>query len=230
MATMWALEGIEGDFTGAHPIEGTGVFQGRPWYFRARHEVWQLCIASRPEGDPLDVYSGKEPGFYWEEPYVEGETSDLEYENASSLVEIGILASGDPLAELVSSLHKREQLPPWLRSDSDLVHAWNRCQVWRALAALGRDPDQSLAVRTCLQAFGLAMDEVFSGTFFLADCRVDTGDYLKKAEELGGRLPVRRALAAELRRNVRPPTLEEVQTWLRDYRAEWARVSRDRAG
>jgi hypothetical protein len=47
-------EGWSGDFGGESPVQGDGEVDGRPFYFRARWNSWELDIAE-PGGEPLSV-------------------------------------------------------------------------------------------------------------------------------------------------------------------------------
>lgn len=50
------------------PVQARGTIDGRPFYFRARHEHWSLAVARDPGVDPADIdHPGQ--GFYWEGVY-----------------------------------------------------------------------------------------------------------------------------------------------------------------
>jgi hypothetical protein len=66
-------EGWAGSLYGACPVQGEGVVDGRPWYFRARHDEWSFSVAAASDGDPVGIRWGDGEGFV-----VEGE-----HENAS---------------------------------------------------------------------------------------------------------------------------------------------------
>jgi len=53
-----------GDIGGVCPVQATGTFDGRPFYFRAR---WSLTIsmADNAGDDPVSVSTGRISGWYW---------------------------------------------------------------------------------------------------------------------------------------------------------------------
>jgi hypothetical protein len=53
---------------GSCPVQGEGMVNGRPFYFRARHDHWSFAIATDPETDPVLIDSPAQ-GFYVEEEY-----------------------------------------------------------------------------------------------------------------------------------------------------------------
>lgn len=63
------IEEITGHLTGYCPVQGEGMLDGHPWYFRARHSEWSFSIAENPQDDPIDVRWGKSPGWYYEGDY-----------------------------------------------------------------------------------------------------------------------------------------------------------------
>jgi hypothetical protein len=48
-------DGWEGEIGGACPVQGYGVVDGYPWYFRARGSCWSLDVAVDPLADPVGV-------------------------------------------------------------------------------------------------------------------------------------------------------------------------------
>jgi hypothetical protein len=62
----YVADGVDIAFAGACPVQGEGLVNGLPAYYRARGESWSLTIASDPCADPL-CDSGA--WSYWESPY-----------------------------------------------------------------------------------------------------------------------------------------------------------------
>ena len=52
---------LDGSVGGACPVQGEGLVNGLPWYFRARGGVWRFSVARTPDGDPISA-----PGQDWE--------------------------------------------------------------------------------------------------------------------------------------------------------------------
>jgi hypothetical protein len=48
---------------GLVPVQGEGVIDGRPWYFRARGCKWSFSVADTEDGDPVDVCTNTAPGW-----------------------------------------------------------------------------------------------------------------------------------------------------------------------
>lgn len=46
-------DGWSGTIGGACPLQGDGVVDGLPWYFRARGEAWSFSVAATPDGDAV---------------------------------------------------------------------------------------------------------------------------------------------------------------------------------
>lgn len=46
-------DGWHGVIGGACPLQGDGVVDGLPWYFRARGGSWEFAVAATPDGDPV---------------------------------------------------------------------------------------------------------------------------------------------------------------------------------
>ncbi len=61
--------GMTGDIGGQVPVEGEGLLDGRPWYFRARYNTWSFDWADTVEAEPVYVNLGYEPGVHYEQPY-----------------------------------------------------------------------------------------------------------------------------------------------------------------
>ncbi len=61
-------DGWRGEFAGMCPVQGEGEVDGRPFYFRARGEHWELSVA-HAGGDPVEVSIGCADGFSYSEPY-----------------------------------------------------------------------------------------------------------------------------------------------------------------
>lgn len=61
--------GMTGDLGGPVPVEGEGLLDGRPWYFRARYNTWSFNWADTADADPIYVNLGYEPGVHYEQPY-----------------------------------------------------------------------------------------------------------------------------------------------------------------
>lgn len=55
----WTIDGLGGNC----PVQGDGVVDGRPWYFRARGEGVEFSVAYEPDGDAVNAGMGWEPGF-----------------------------------------------------------------------------------------------------------------------------------------------------------------------
>jgi hypothetical protein len=53
---------------GTAPVQGWGTMNEWRWYFRARHESWQLS-ATRDAVDPVEVEDNSTDHFYVSEPY-----------------------------------------------------------------------------------------------------------------------------------------------------------------
>lgn len=67
------IEGVEINSLGGYcPCQGEGTVDGLPFYFRARHEHWQLWIADEPGADPLDVTWEGAAGWYTCEEWGDG--------------------------------------------------------------------------------------------------------------------------------------------------------------
>ena len=47
--------GWSGEVAGQGPVQGEGVADGLPWYFRARHGSWSFSLAEEPGADAVDV-------------------------------------------------------------------------------------------------------------------------------------------------------------------------------
>ena len=63
-------DGWSGDIGGCCPVQGVGVLDGLPWYFRARHEELSFRLADTPNGDPVAVKPGLGgSGWYVEREY-----------------------------------------------------------------------------------------------------------------------------------------------------------------
>ncbi len=63
-------DGWNGDIGGCVPVQGFGVVDGLPWYFRARGDEWSFRLADTADGDPVLVtpeYGGS--GWYVERDY-----------------------------------------------------------------------------------------------------------------------------------------------------------------
>lgn len=60
-----AGEGWSGGIGGACPLQGDGVVDGLPWYFRARGEHWSFSVAATPDGDPVGVWVTDDPPGAW---------------------------------------------------------------------------------------------------------------------------------------------------------------------
>lgn len=48
-------DGWSGGIGGHCPVQGEGICDGHPWYFRARGERWAIWFAEREGADPIDV-------------------------------------------------------------------------------------------------------------------------------------------------------------------------------
>lgn len=55
--------GWSGSIGGMCPVQGEGVCDGKPWYFRARGDRWTIWFAERADADPVDV-GHEEGGWY----------------------------------------------------------------------------------------------------------------------------------------------------------------------
>jgi hypothetical protein len=56
----------------AAPVQAEGVIDGRPFYFRARHEEWTFSVAEQPGLHPADIDSSEAAagrGFFIGERY-----------------------------------------------------------------------------------------------------------------------------------------------------------------
>ena len=53
-------------FSGACPVQGDGMVDGYPCYYRSRGEGWEFCVAATQDGDPLD----DDAFVYHENPYI----------------------------------------------------------------------------------------------------------------------------------------------------------------
>jgi hypothetical protein len=51
------IDGIGGNC----PVQGEGTFDGKPFYFRARHESWSIGVGGEPVGNP-EWYASKDWG------------------------------------------------------------------------------------------------------------------------------------------------------------------------
>jgi hypothetical protein len=60
-----AGDGYSLDVGGNCPVQGQGLVDGLPAYFRARHSSWQLSIANDPDGDPVMVGTTGGPLGWW---------------------------------------------------------------------------------------------------------------------------------------------------------------------
>lgn len=58
--------GLEIEFGGACPIQGDGIIDGYPCYYRSRGEGWEFCVALEPDGYPLLF----EAWDHYERPYI----------------------------------------------------------------------------------------------------------------------------------------------------------------
>ena len=58
-------EGWSGSVGGACPVQGDGMVDGLPWYFRARGVSWSFSVAATPEGDPVDALFDNAPEGSW---------------------------------------------------------------------------------------------------------------------------------------------------------------------
>ena len=61
-------DGWQGRVYGQAPVQGTGIVDGLPWYFRAKHDEWSFVLAGSPSADPLEV-GASESGWSAGEPY-----------------------------------------------------------------------------------------------------------------------------------------------------------------
>lgn len=70
--TVVAGDGYAGRLGGLCPVQGEGIVDGLPWYFRARHSSWTFSAAEQAGIDPVDVSCGFARGFNLESPYGDG--------------------------------------------------------------------------------------------------------------------------------------------------------------
>ncbi len=89
------LERVEDGWSGALggncPVQGYGLVDGLPWYFRARGDHWSFSVAFAADGDPVLVTFGEADGFAIDEDY--GEWPDagwMQYREAWGFIERGI--------------------------------------------------------------------------------------------------------------------------------------------
>ena len=47
--------GWSGELADEGPVQGKGVADGLPWYFRARHDTWSFSLAEAADADAVDV-------------------------------------------------------------------------------------------------------------------------------------------------------------------------------
>jgi len=77
-----------GILRGYVPVQGEGIIDGKPWYFRARGDSWSLSISENTGGSPIEVRWGNESGWYYEDNW--GEWPDagyMSYEEAWKIIE-----------------------------------------------------------------------------------------------------------------------------------------------
>lgn len=61
--------GMTGELGGQVPVQGEGLLDGRPWYFRARYNSWSFDWSDAADVDPVEVSLGYAPGLHYEELY-----------------------------------------------------------------------------------------------------------------------------------------------------------------
>lgn len=77
-------EVLSGFLSGYCPVQGEGFLDGKPWYFRARHDGWSFSVAESTEIDPIDVRWYKAAGWYYEGDY--DNASWMAYEDAWDII------------------------------------------------------------------------------------------------------------------------------------------------
>lgn len=55
--------------SGLAPVQAEGTIAGLPFYFRARHDKWDLSICAKPDGNPVLVQQGWDDGYHSSGPY-----------------------------------------------------------------------------------------------------------------------------------------------------------------
>jgi hypothetical protein len=201
---------------GLHPLQGGGRLAGRRWYFRARHDEWSFWVGGTPDANPHDANSDP-TGFYWIEPWPEGDSLEPEPSRALELVQMGIEAYEDPLAQLVCRLAKGIEALEWACIDDRLREAWSQSPVWLAVASIAvRLVPEPHVVRDFLSEFGITVLEVVDGTPLYGTAydlvRIDEHLYAPSVHgfALGDEAAVRRALAEGLRARVPPPETSDI--------------------
>jgi hypothetical protein len=51
--------------TAAAPVQAEGMLEGRPFYFRSRHQEWTFAVAERDGVDPVDLESSEGEDLGW---------------------------------------------------------------------------------------------------------------------------------------------------------------------
>ena len=199
---------------GAHPLQAAGRLAGRPWYFRARHGEWSFWVGGEPDSDPLDADTDAS-GFYWVEPWAEGDALESEESRARELIGLGAEAAGDDLAQLVCRLSKGTPLPAWAESDAELARAWTESPLWLAVASLAvRLAPEPRVVREYLGEYGISAAEPVDGTPLYGTAydlvRADDSLYCPSKHGVADERALRRTIADGLRKRIETPTASEV--------------------
>ena len=199
---------------GAHPLQAAGRLAGRPWYFRARHGEWSFWVGGEPDSDPLDADTDAS-GFYWVEPWAEGDALESEESRARELIAMGVEAERDDLAQLVCRLSKGATPPEWAESDKAVARAWTESPVWLAVAALAvRLAPEPRVVRQYLGEYGISAAEPVDGTPLYGTAydlvRADESLYSASKHGVADERALRRKIADGLREHIEPPKASDV--------------------